>query len=306
MEDIRLNFTGFWTGFDVNNNLFKSVIEDVLGLKVRVVGKSKKSDLEVTSVFHMNSVLDRGSKFLYSKVNKGFEAKFENASRYGFVAREKSTGNKRIWYSGENYRTPYGCADGYIGFDKSDLAQNVVYFPHWMYRLYSRKNALKGSQESYFQYLSKYREPIERENNCCIFSSSLDPRRKFIIDIVKNYLDVKTYGKAFGNFVESKSEIAKDFGFQICPENSLYPGYVTEKLIESWEIGNIPIWEGLDSEEYFNRGAYIDLTNCTTMEITEIMDSMREMNLTEIRSKPILQKVPDISPVINMIKKVLG
>jgi len=254
----------------------------------------------------MNSVFERGSKYLYSKISKNFQVEFENASRYGFVAREKCSGNKRIWYSGENFRTPYGSADGYIGFDKSDPAQNVVYFPHWMYRLYSQKNSLTESQEVHFRSLTNHRDPIERERNCCIFSSSLDPRRKFIVDIMKHFLDVQMYGKAFGNFVESKSEVAKDFGFQICPENSLYPGYVTEKLIESWESGNIPIWEGIDSQEYFNKDAFIDLTSLTTMEIMEIMEMLLKKNLSEIRSKPILQKSPDIAPVVNLIKSVLG
>jgi hypothetical protein len=306
MDDIRVSFSNFWPSFDIQENLFKSILEEFLGLKVRVVDKNELSDLEFTSVFHMKSTFERGSKYLYSKVSRKAEIEYENAARYGFVSREKSRSKKRIWYSGENFRTPYGCADGYIGFDKNDSIKHVVYFPHWMYRLYSQKNALKGSSIFQFNYLMSPRDEEYKNNRVCIFSSSLDPRRKMMIEIIKEYFEVETFGKAFGKYVDSKSEVSRKFGFQICPENALYPGYVTEKIIESWNCGNIPIWEGLDSEGYFNKEAFIDLTGANTKEIHEVIDQISKMNHAEIRSQPILRRVPDISPVVDVIKSLLA
>lgn len=42
----------------------------------------------------------------------------------------------------------------------------------------------------------------------------------------------------------AKREYIKGFVFNVCPENSDYPGYVTEKLLEACTMGCIPIYWG--------------------------------------------------------------
>lgn len=50
-------------------------------------------------------------------------------------------------------------------------------------------------------------------------------------------------------FGDNKIEYLKDFKFNICPENSASPGYVTEKLFESFQAGCIPIYWGDSNPE---------------------------------------------------------
>ena len=46
------------------------------------------------------------------------------------------------------------------------------------------------------------------------------------------------------NFNNDKIEYLKQFKFNICTENSIEDGYITEKIIHSFYAGCIPIWNG--------------------------------------------------------------
>jgi hypothetical protein len=46
------------------------------------------------------------------------------------------------------------------------------------------------------------------------------------------------------NFADDKKKYLQQFRFNICAENAAAPGYVTEKLFESFEAGAIPIYWG--------------------------------------------------------------
>ncbi|WP_038374955.1 glycosyltransferase family 10 domain-containing protein [Brachyspira alvinipulli] len=46
------------------------------------------------------------------------------------------------------------------------------------------------------------------------------------------------------DFNDSKYEYLKQFKFNICPENCIEDGYITEKLFDAFKTGCIPIWNG--------------------------------------------------------------
>lgn len=51
------------------------------------------------------------------------------------------------------------------------------------------------------------------------------------------------------DFNDSKYEYLKQFKFNICPENCIEDGYVTEKLFDAFKSGCIPIWSGYKNLE---------------------------------------------------------
>ena len=51
------------------------------------------------------------------------------------------------------------------------------------------------------------------------------------------------------NFGNNKIEYLKDFKFNICPENTVSDGYITEKLFDSFSAGCIPIYSGDENIE---------------------------------------------------------
>ena len=51
------------------------------------------------------------------------------------------------------------------------------------------------------------------------------------------------------NFNNDKIEYLKDFKFNICPENTISDGYITEKLFDAFKAGCIPIYNGDENIE---------------------------------------------------------
>ncbi len=55
--------------------------------------------------------------------------------------------------------------------------------------------------------------------------------------------------KPIGKTVEDKLLFISKSIFNICPENSIYEGYCTEKIFQAFEAGTIPIYWGVDLPE---------------------------------------------------------
>ena len=53
---------------------------------------------------------------------------------------------------------------------------------------------------------------------------------------------------------------------RLCFENDLYPGYVTEKVLEAWLGWTIPLYWGDDVSGILNPKAIINLANFSTMK----------------------------------------
>jgi len=78
-----------------------------------------------------------------------------------------------------------------------------------------------------------------------------DLRKSFNIDLV---------GGAAHGVISSKTDFLKRYTFSLCPENLLYPGYCTEKVLEGYVCSTIPI-TCLDEHSAldFNSSAIINL-----------------------------------------------
>lgn len=75
--------------------------------------------------------------------------------------------------------------------------------------------------------------------------------RTKIINVVDQIIPISFAGKFRNNtdalktqYNDNKIEYLKQFRFNICPENSLGDGYITEKVFESIASGCIPIYWG--------------------------------------------------------------
>jgi hypothetical protein len=117
----------------------------------------------------------------------------------------------------------------------------------------------------------------------------LEPGRGLIIDAIEKAVTVDKFGAAFKNRVASKLETASRYSLQICNENDLYPGYVTEKLQESWVAGNVPIWSGIFPKNHpYNSEAIINVTDLTSIEITELIKTISDEEINLKMNQPLL------------------
>jgi hypothetical protein len=64
-----------------------------------------------------------------------------------------------------------------------------------------------------------------------------------------------------------KQSVITDYKFAICFENMVYPGYVTEKIIDCFRAGVIPIYMGApDISDFVPKAAFLDLRGFVSLE----------------------------------------
>lgn len=217
-----------------------------------------------------------------------------------------------IWFTGENLRPPAEGWDGYLSFDTDPLNGRNAYLPLWWFNV-----GLLGEPHSIFttgmptwEQMSKGRDPgPPRPKFACTFINNPEPMRLHAVQALESIGVVDLYGSAFGRPVPDKAVVAKDYRFVLCFENDVYPGYVTEKPLDAWATGAIPLWRGLDPAGYLNSAAMINAA--TFVDLTAFVEGVRRVEndpglWAEMASEPILTREPDLGPAVQLIRRILG
>jgi hypothetical protein len=105
------------------------------------------------------------------------------------------------------------------------------------------------------------------------------------------YGQVDMYGRGF-NEIANKEEGLCDYMFSVAIENGQYETYFTEKLLDCFATGTIPVYLGApDIGNYFNKDGIIDLTD--EFEVSDEiyfskMDAIKE-NLEKAKEMEVLE-----------------
>jgi len=105
------------------------------------------------------------------------------------------------------------------------------------------------------------------------------------------YGQVDLYGRGF-NEIEHKEEGLCDYMFSVAIENGFYDSYHTEKILDCFATGTIPVYMGSPSiSEYFNAKGIIELTE--EFEVSEEiyydkMDAIED-NLERVKKIGVLE-----------------
>lgn len=171
----------------------------------------------------------------------------------------------KIFFTGENifnsdYYTPYNRFRKHylkninlsLGFSYTEHSK-YLRFPLWILYIIPPDSNLESIRNILDKYNDRsFRLTTGRENFCSNISR-LDNIgiRKTMIDLINPIEEVKCAGDFMKNtddlqkkYGDDKIEYLKNFKFNICPENSDTPGYVTEKLFEAIISGCIPLYWG--------------------------------------------------------------
>uniref|UniRef100_A0A6M3XTU1 Putative glycosyltransferase n=1 Tax=viral metagenome TaxID=1070528 RepID=A0A6M3XTU1_9ZZZZ len=99
-------------------------------------------------------------------------------------------------------------------------------------------------------------------------------------------LAISCFGDRFNRYVTKKIDTLKDFQYQIVVENGFQNWHFTEKLLDCFQTGTIPIYRGCDISKFFNMNGVIqfktihglnDLLDDVTMKLSKrIKDAIKE------------------------------
>ena len=139
--------------------------------------------------------------------------------------------------------------------------------------------------------------------------SSIKIRSKVFNDINTNIDKIHGYGLAFNNrFEGNKINLLKNFRFNVCYENSVHEGYVTEKLFDAKFAGCIPIYYGdiKYSEIDFNKNCFINRFNFDSdIDFISFIKSIYsdKEKFIDIANEPLFNNLPTLDNVYEFLKE---
>lgn len=251
---ISIAYINYWND-PHNDNYFTKFIEENIG-PVKKVNPTENPDILIASCMeNINNVQNIKAKcklFYYG----------ENLNRYPPYNNDKLL---------------YDTFDLIIGFKHTDLSKKQIRFPLWLMYYHYYKYNENDNILTYIQ--NKYNENIKKQKDIfgtIIARHDCDGQRTLIYNELSKYGNIKapgTYRKntqSIGNTHNDKINYISRGTYNICPENSVYEGYFTEKIFQAFEGGTIPLYWAVDlpEPEIINKNKYCfcDINNKEILE----------------------------------------
>lgn len=246
---LKIAFTDFWPGFDIYDNFILDALKGFSNVEVIDVESEANRTKEVQIVFY--------SVFSYEFLE--FDC-------------------IRIFFSGENVSPDFNLCDYAIGTDPIEFGDRYHRFPLYV-----------------ANYVSDCEKMLSRRED----NTSLDIRDKFCAMVVSNgscnhpyrdelfyklcdYKQVDSGGRYLNNInkpegVDDKEEFLSNYKFSIACENSSHPGYCSEKIVQAFAAGTIPIyWGDPEIVKYFNEKAFVNCNKFNSLD--EVVSYVKELD----------------------------
>lgn len=307
MHSIR--FSGFYEGFKPEDSLFWRVANS-LGYSFNVVtSRSVTVDLEVHGPYPRH--LDKfkasfAAALLHFGLPSGRDSREVLSRRYS-----DNRSSRKIFETAENVRVPQGSWDLSISFDLDPYNGSNFYTPYWWFATDLFQGPIVGriGRRISIDELRSTRKSIQvPEKFCATVIRNPEPIRMRAIEALAKIGEVDIFGPHSGRPLTSKTELEGQYRFVLAFENDLFPGYVTEKPIEAWAMGAIPLWYGLDDAESLNQEAIInaaDFSSLAKFALTVANINRNHELWKEIYQRPLLNIEPDPNRLIGAIHGLL-
>ena len=304
-----IRFRNWWPDFNPESSFIPRLMRRAVGQELQLVqSPTVKVDYEVHSVF-CNNGLRRRLRTYRQKKSSDVGSRIAAVLRSNYGIADRGPARHHIWYTGENLRPPEGW-DVTLSFDLDQLSGSNWYLPHWAIRLgdlagHDPRDAFRVKNRELILHRDA---PAMRPRFAVLLAGNPHPMRSTLVAALSEIDQVDTFGAAYGKPVASKSHLLGQYRFAIVPENDLYPGYVTEKAIEAWIAGCIPIWWGIDPAGFLNPNAVLNLAT-TTLEA--LVDQVKDTNSDHekvrfMASQPILSKPYDFDACLDFVRDRLN
>ena len=223
-----------------------------------------------------------------------------------------------LFHTGENLRHDHIQADYAISHDLDIQSEKHIRLPYWMEMMdWSHDGLVGNSNPRYGQLLklSTLQAPLgdqflKREQKAVLITSHLQEPRASCFTALQKMMPVDGMGPYFDTSIKDhhssqfkKIDILAKYAFNLCPENGVYPGYVTEKIPEAFAARCLPITfvdESVNMD--FNPRAFINLAPMAKSNfegLGEILNS--KALLGAYAQEPLIVK----EPTLHILKKFL-
>lgn len=283
---MKLCITNFWEGAfdgDFFDFFFRMAFNDLT-----YTSNPHEADLVVTSVFgNVSTSPEKTVAFIGENI------------RPSFVGYNHSLSFDYDNYGGRNYRLPLWYArlawDGFEQKPRRDNLHNHGYEQPIDIKSLMRPRKLDISIKKEF---------------CAMIAGNPEGLRINLFNSISKYKPVHGYGNMFGNPLrKSKFALLPEYKFCLCPENSVYDGYVTEKLIDAYAGLTVPIYSGdVSVIDDFNWESFINYQDARDMGyfVNDIKTYDEELeSYQHIYEQPLLLNEPKLDDAIAFVRSIV-
>ena len=249
--------------------------------------------------------------------NNPYEADVVISSVFGNVQAES---RKTIMYIGENMRPSYAGYDYSLSFDHDTYGGRNFRLPLWYARLawpnFEQKPRRVGGNNHGYEPLIPIKTLTQprkldmsiKSKFCAMIAGNPESLRINMFNSISQYKTIEGYGNMFGNSLrKSKFAILPEYKFCLCPENSVYDGYTTEKLVDAYAGLTLPIYSGSFDND-FNDKAFLNYQDYKNMDkfVKEIeaIDYL-EASYKRMYEQPLLNKTPSLNEAIAFVRSIV-
>lgn len=237
MNTVRIAFSDFWDGFDPEDNFITKALH-----RHFIVELSDQPDFVFCSNF--------GNRHL----------------KYRCV---------KIYFTGENLCPDFNLVDYAMGFQPIEYCDRYLRLP--LYVLYDE--ACKLALHKHEHVIDN--SPVHKKFCNYVISNAIsDPARDEMIALLNSYRPVDSGGKYRNNVggpVPDKIAFEKDYKFTMCFENTSSIGYTTEKIMEAFAGGTVPIyWGNPEIAGEFNPDAFLNCHDFSSFE--EVLSEVKRID----------------------------
>jgi len=215
-----------------------------------------------------------------------------------------------VWCTYENRRPPVKGFDLTFSFDVDSYGGTNYYLP----LIYLYMNHSKSGPPHSKHLISPFgatqnrdvdKNFIEKKSGfVSAFINNPHPMRLRAIDSLSNIGKVELFGRSVNNYVKDKTGTASLYWFNLCFENDLYPGYVTEKILEAWIAKTVPLYWGHDEDKILNPDALVNLKDFNSLEdfvvfVSELYSDKDRM--VEMISQPLFKNQFNYNEIVNFL-----
>lgn len=227
-----------------------------------------------------------------------------------------------LFHTSENLRHNYIEADFSISHDINVQSSSHFRLPYWMEMIEWSHEGIVGNINSRFGQLLKIErlqsplgdEFLKRTQRAVLITSHLREPRASCYKTLQNIVPVDGMGPYFDKAIKNhhasnffKRDILRKYAFNLCPENSIYPGYVTEKIPEAFSAGCLPITFVDESFAMdFNPRAILNMAPITKLNVEELRSALCMSSLRSYAHEPILLKKPSLQALVGFIKDIVS
>jgi alpha(1,3/1,4) fucosyltransferase len=238
-----------------------------------------------------------------------------------FVKKLPLDPERTICFIWENMRPDYRLCRYSISSDFDSYGRRNCRVPLWYAELlwpgYLPDQTVPGSRNHGFELPVEiepllHPRPVRSDRSedlfCCYVADNPELHRQFCVECLSRVGRVDMYGNIVNRpFRSSKYDLLRRYRFNLCFENSIFPGYYTEKALHAWAGGCVPLyysdnWYSFD----FNPKAIINRIHFSSLD--EFAEHVALVNksqsaLNKIFEQPLLSRRPTLDPAIDFLRK---